>query len=250
MKEPDCVWRFIVAVYDFANAWQTLIAALIALGAAWWAGKIAAGQLKAARDQIKVARDQIAENKAQADREREAKLRAARATLPVTLSAVCEYAKSAAQILNAAWPTAARLYPDNSDHRVIADVRPFPNEVLESLERVVEYSDNEDVAERIESILREAQVFVSRTRPLLDGQLINNDWLATHIVQAAALHARAESLFLYARRKRPSTSGDLWDRTIAALNIMQIYNDIVLAKAEELRARGVPPGEADSEEPD
>lgn len=147
------------------------------------------------------------------------------------------------------------MYPDDHDGDagalIQAAVPEFPYELLDSLERVVELTDVEDVAERIESILREAQIFSSRTRQLVSGERINTNTLAKHIVQAAALYARAESLFTYARRKTPGVnSANLWDRVFAALSIMGVHETAVLDEAKRQRDLGSPPGEADSIEPE
>ncbi|WP_157217999.1 hypothetical protein [Flavisphingomonas formosensis] len=238
-------------IYDF----QTLITGLLAVGAALYAARFAQKQVNAARLQIEVARDQIAAIKDQADRERTARLRAARASLPTTLSSICEFAQEAGEALHAAWPAAAKLYPEdhdpNSVQPVTANLPPFPYELLDSLERIVELTDAEDVAERIESILREAQIFSARTRPLVSGTDINTDLLAIHIIQAAALYARAESLFTYARRKTPGVnSANLWDRVFAALTLMRVYEPAILEEAQKQRERGISPGEADSVEPE
>ncbi|NKJ02692.1 hypothetical protein [Novosphingobium sp. SG707] len=238
-------------VYDF----QTLITGLLAVGAAFYAARFAQRQVNAAMLQIEVAREQIAAVKEQADFERAARLRGVRASLPTTLSSICEFAQQAGEALHAAWPSAAKVYPEdhnpNFTQRIIADVPTFPYELLDSLERIVELTDAEDVAERIESILREAQVFSARTRPLVAGAEISTDLLAIHIIQAAALYARAESLLTYARRKTPGVnSANLWDRVFAALTIMRIYEPAIIEEAKKQRDRGFPPGEADSIEPE
>lgn len=53
------------------------------------------------------------------------------------------------------------------------DFPAFPSEVLGALERVVELTDVEAVADRIENMLREVQVLSARTRPLVKGAEIN-----------------------------------------------------------------------------
>ncbi len=251
----ECVGRALLAVGHWIYDFQTLLTGLLAVGAALYAARFAQKQVNAANDQINVAREQIAAVQAQADRERNARLRAARASLPTTLSAICEYAQSIGEALYGVWPAVARNYAgdnnDFGDRRVKAEVLTFPFELLESLERMVEFTDREDVAERIESILREAQVLDSRTRPLVAGTEISPDELTFHIIQAAALYARAESLFTYARRKTEGVnSAPLWDRVFAALTIMQVYEDSVIEEAQRQRKKGDPPGEADSVEPE
>ncbi len=254
MRSNDCVWLFFVSIYHLAKDWQTLIAALIALGAAWWAGKIAAGQLAAARDQIHVARDQIAANQAQVDRERIARLRAARASLPVALSAICDYAQAVGEALYSVWPNPAKLHPDplrwDKPYRMQVQIPPFPPEVLAAFEKVVEHTDVEPVAERIESMLREAQILSARTRSLAQGTDLTNIELAKLIIQSASIYGRADTLFTYARRKTDGVnSADLWERVDAALRVMKISENLIAKIIREEQAAGRPPGEADSEEP-
>lgn len=219
--------------YDY----QTFVGAMIALVAALIAAEIA--------------RRQLTETKRQAARDRAAKLRAARASLPAVLSAVCDYAEVAGRTLNSAWPVEAILYPDDVDplasRRMTFNIEPFPAETLRSLERVVELTDSEPVADRIESILREAQVFAARTRKLGAGESLTTDHLTFYILQTASLYARAESLFEYARRQSNSLSTEtLWKRAFAALSIMGIDREEVLEMARHERDRGEPPGEADT----
>lgn len=253
--EHTCLGRVLLAVGHWIYDFQTLITGLLAVGAALYAARFAQRQVNAANAQIEVAREQIVAVQAQADRERAARLRGARASLPATLSAICEYAQTAGEALYGAWPGAARLYRDdhdgNSVDRIQVNVPTFPFELLESLERVVELTDAEDVAERIESILREAQVFDTRTRPLVAGTRISTDLLTFHIIQSAALYARAESLFTYARRKTEGVnSAPLWDRVFAALTIMRVYEESIIEEAKRQRDKGDSPGEADSVEPE
>lgn len=250
----DCVGQFLMAVGKWIYDFQTLITGLLAIGAAWIAATIAKGQLEAAKEQIHVAREQIAAGTAEADQVRERRLRAVRATLPVTLSSICEYSQAVGSQLAASWPAAANLYPNDdngiTNYPVKAELPDIPFEQLESLELVLEFTDVEEVASRIESIMREMQVLAARIAPLRYGAEIGTDWLAGLIIQAATLYARAESLFTYARGKAPGVNtAPLWDRVLVALNIMKIYNLKVLEIANAQKDRGDEPGEADSEEP-
>lgn len=252
--EDDCVGQFLMAVGNWIYDFQTLITGLLAIGAAWIAATIAKGQLEAAKEQIHVAREQIAAGTAEADQVRKRRLRAVRATLPVTLSSICEYSQAVGSQLAASWPVAAKLYADTGNgmtkYLIKAELPDIPFNQLESLELVLEFSDVEEVSLRIESIMREMQVLSSRIAPLRCGDEISTDWLAGMIIQAATLYARAESLFTYARGKAPSVNtAPLWDRVFAALNIMRIYNIKVLETAKAQKDRGDEPGEADSEEP-
>lgn len=267
----DCIGHALLWLYQLADKWQTLLAALIALAAAWWAGRIAVGQLQAANDQIAlarlqmtaqredidrqigVAREQIASTQAQADHDRKGRLRAVRASLPTTLSLVSEYAQEAAKVLNGSWPEGSNApgVRPYQRFRVQAEIPKFPVAAMSVLERIVELTDVEPIAERIESILREVQVLSSRTRPLVSGDDIELKWLASHVLQAAAIYARTETLFSYARRRSEGLhAADLWERVDAALRVMNIQTEAVHNLAREQREKGLLPGEADAEEPE
>lgn len=226
--------------YDY----QSFIAGIIALVAALLAVFVSWRQLEAAKAQL-------AETKRQADRDRTGKLRAARASLPAALSLICDYAEQVGRGLDRAWPVDATLYPDDVDplasYQISLVLPPFPVEALQALERVVELTDSDPVAERIESMLREAQVLGARTRELASGNELSVDQLGNYILQAGSLYARAESLFEYGRRQSEAPAIEpLWDRVFAALNIMLIFREEVLAMARRERDAGLPPGEADT----
>ena len=232
--------------YDY----QTLITGLLALTAAVIAAWIARGQLRASETQIKVAIDQLEADRTRAAAERSGRLRGARASLPTVLSSICSYSRDAARALHDAWPTPAKLYPDTplaSAYRVSCEVPQFPVELIAPLERIVEFTDAPEVAERIESILREVQVFNARTDELKGGSTVSIGELASYILEAAAIYARAESLFDYARRQSETVSSKpLWDRVFAALLIFGVHDEIVKTKAQREKDNGLSPGEAET----
>jgi len=233
-------------VHGWLYDYQTLVTGLLALAAAIIAAIIAHHQLKAARAQIKVGREQIEAAKAEADRQRAAKARAARASLPVTLSAICSYAEAVAHQLVAIWPPA-----DIDDLKLEGGVEfpNFPDGAIGSFERMLELATDGGVAERMESILREAQVLDARARGLARRQGINGVYIASCLEQAAAIYARAESLFPFARQQLDTIDAvPLWHRVFAALNIFGVYEgefDVVLEMARYSKDRGEAPGEAD-----
>ncbi len=221
----------------WSDHWQTMITGVLALGAG-----VAA--VRAARAQIEAA-------KQEATHTRKARLRAARASMPATLSAVCDYAQRVAEALNGAWPAQAILYPDDTplyeERRFQISVPHFPLDLLTALERLIEVTNVDAVAERLESILREVQVLGARTRKLEHGDMISIHYLSGLILQAAAIYARAESLFGYARRQNEGVDpADLWDRVSAALNFSGVHRDEVTEAMRDERARGLSPGEADT----
>mgnify|MGYP001420596450 CR=1 FL=1 len=219
-------------LYDY----QTLIAGSLALIAALIAARIAYSQL--------------AEVRRQERRAREGRLRAARATLPTALSTICAYAQETARALWAGRPAPAKFYPGDYNSMQLTREQiatpPFPAETYNSLERVVEFTTCEEVASRVESILREAQVLEARVRPLNHGADVSLHQLVLYILEAAAIYARAESLFAFARGQADGPTGDLWERTFAALSIMGVDDDLVLEEARAQRDAGLPPGEADT----
>jgi hypothetical protein len=185
----------------------------------------------------------------QGDQDRAGRLRATRASLPTVLSAICDYCEQTARALNGAWPAAACLYPNDANrftnYPTIAAISPFPPETLSALERVVALTDSEEVAERIESILREAQVLATRTRKLPFGDDVSTSMLSGFILQAASLYARAESFFDYARHQTEGVAAEpLWDRVLAALLILGVNRDEVFEMARRERDNGTTPGEA------
>ena len=217
--------------------WQTLWAGGAALAAALIALGVSRGQLNAAREQL-------LETRRQADRDRQGRLRAARANLPGALSGICAYATAVAHQLKQAWSLLTQI-----DRTVVGDYPSFPTASLSVLGAVVEYTEDGPVAKRIESILREAQVLDARTRALAQGESTNTGYLAACLEQAASLHARAESLFDYARGHEPSVAAiPLWDRTLTAFTIFGMTGDMfgeVFDIAKASRDRGEQPGEAD-----
>lgn len=211
------------------SGYQTLITGVLAVVAAAWT---------------------IIQTRVQYRRERKGRLRAARAALPVTLSAILDHASLVARALADGWPVEAKFYPHMTDvlaeRRFDVTVPPFSVELIAALERIVELADRDDVAERIESILREAQVLHARCRGLSSGELVSLHYYAGLIGDAAALYARAESLIEYARRLAPGVStSNLWDRTFASLPLMRVEIDLVREVLQQERAAGLPPGEAD-----
>ena len=223
---------------DWLDHWQTMITGVLAVGAAAWAASIARGQLSAAKDQL-------TEQRAQEQRARGARLRAARATLPAALSAVCGYAKETADAVRAhmAATDAARMLGDRPSGMPPVQ---FPSEALSVLERIIEFVDRGEIAVRIESILREAQVLDVRFR---DRVVLGAFDAPSFMLQAASIYARAESLFEYARNQSDTVDiADLWDRTFVAFRLFGLHGarwDDVRTFAQRSRDRGDMPGEAD-----
>ena len=227
---------------EWLDRWQTLITGILALIAAGVAAKIGQGQLAAAKGQINLQRELDA-------RARQARLRAARAKLPLALSRVCSYASGIAKEL--------QPFHGASDMDVVfnhltakrpAALDAFPDHPIAVLEAVIEFVEDEAVAQRIESILREAQVMDARLQQL-DSDHVSKMWVESIMLQAASIYARAESLFYYARNQAQSVSQEnLWERTFAAFTMFGLHGqqwDDLKGMAKRSRERGESPGEAD-----
>lgn len=208
----------------WSDHWQTMITGALAVGAAGFAAWLARGQLDAARRQIAVARDQITATETAAARDRDGRLRAARASLPATLSSICGYAEQVARELMALM----EAYPTSKGGQTVKITR-FPIEALSTLGRIIELTDDNAVADRIESILRESQVLDARTPDVNSDADSDKEWLAWAAIcieQAAAIRATAESLFSYARRETTTAKEcDLWDGVFRAYQIFGVYEN-------------------------
>lgn len=226
---------------DWIDHWQTMITGAAAVGAAYLAYRVSRGQLQAARDQI------LAQQNADIAR-RNARKRAVRASLPVTLSSICQYAEDTAHALadRHAVTMIEAVFPHNGEP---AQMPRFPTDAIAVLERLLEFVDDEPVAGRIESIFREAQVLETRCVNLEREGYASAEFIESMILQASSLYARAESLFAYARNQSVTVEGTpLWDRALGALSIFGLRGDRwagMLGLAHRQRERGDEPGEAD-----
>lgn len=236
----------------WADHWQTMITGVLAVGAAGIAAYLARGQLDAAREQGRLAREQVTAQRFEDDDRRRRALRAARASLPGVLTAICNHAEEVTRALHGLWPIDAIDHPYANPmahvYDVAGDVPVFPTELIQPLQEIIHHANNEEVIQRIASIFREAQVLDARVRPLNSGARITIRELEQYMLEAAALYARAESLFSFARGQSETIDqSDLWIRVLAALNICGIDLEGVNALAAEERELGLPPGEADTQ---
>ena len=212
--------------------WQTLVSGLLALEAA------------------AIAWRQLGEQRRQARTDRSGKLRAARAALPLALNQVMSIAEMNARGLFAEWPVESRASLATAIRAPLPtsrfNVAGLPTDVIAVLERVIELCDNEPVAARLESILREIQIFESRSRPSGLNQLKMEYGVVDYLEQVASIYARAESLFDYARGRYPGPSGyPLWDRVKVVARNMGMEVPALVKSMEAHEAGGWAPGEAD-----
>lgn len=178
--------------------WQTLITGGLAIAAAFIGGLFINRQIAAAR---------------QADAEaRRRKLDAARATLPLTLSALSEYATGCNKALKMLHGT-----QDSGSIPKQADPAPtvvVPVDVIVELRLLIEFGDA-PVGTAIRKLLSELQVQIARiatmTKQLKQGYdddhsitVLN---VETYMIDTADIYARCAALFDFARGKTDTLPG-------------------------------------------
>nr|WP_047170180.1 hypothetical protein [Sphingomonas sp. Y57] len=208
MTGPGEITRWVTCVgYDcnvsFLYDWQTMITGILAVIAARWA-------LHAAKEQVQVARDQIALSQAEADRDRNGRLRAARAGLPAALSSVCDYAMENAATI---WKARPEVDPYQAEDptafqqwKLQLKLLTTPAIIITTAERVLELTADEQVASRLELLLRELQIFDARAREFRVGRDVTNHEEAEFLLQLAGIYTLAGTLFSYGRGERPSAA--------------------------------------------
>jgi hypothetical protein len=228
--------------------WQTMITGVLAVTAAMIAARLAKKQLRIGRDQVEAARAQM---QAQIDDEKDRRqraLRAARASMPGVLTAICDHAEDVLKALTDAWDMRSRRAgggPVQGHDDVNIDIARFPESLVKPLQEILLHVDDDVIHDRIASIFREAQVLDARTRPLSAGANISATWHKEMMLQAVTLYARATSLFDFARGGSDTVGDDLWDRVHSAVYFQFTDLDFLIDQIEEERAQGLPPGEGD-----
>lgn len=156
------------------NRYQTMVSGILALSAAVVA-------YLAARAQIRHAENLI-------EKRRQTEAYAARATIPLALSEVCDYAGACFDIFKSRLPN----YKDRSP----LDLPTFPSSAVKPLQDCIRFSDK-DQAKKIADLLSNLQIFHSR----VSGK---SRWrkamLYERILDAVILIIRASELFDYGRR--------------------------------------------------
>jgi hypothetical protein len=195
-------------VIDWVYGWQTLIGAILAVIAAYFA----------------LRNDRIMESNRRAR-----KHEATRAILPLALSQVSEYAERTAKGL--------RLLIDRCVHETLPtntmtkdNIQPLPQETLTALAEFVEFSDTINV-DVITGTIAWIQILDSRLRPMLednqdfDGTVLQND-IEGRIIDCASIHAGASVVFDYARKRSNKLPLAVrWDEVELSLQTMGFLPD-------------------------
>ena len=159
--------------------WQTLIAAFVALIAAYIAFQNTSRTLRNSRRLEK--------------KRRSRKHAAVRAVLPLALSQIVEYAQHSAISLDKAVSAPGQISFSELP-------RQLPRDTLGTLAEFIEYSPKQN-ASLVEYLVAWIQIHNSRVRSLVIGQTMSTRHnVVSGIVDAAAIFAAANALFDYARR--------------------------------------------------
>lgn len=204
-------------VSEGINKWQNLIAALIAVGAAWSAYRTATRQIK--------------QNDLQEKNRRRRKHASVRAVLPLALSQTSEYAqKSTYALIKLIQFCKDETLPPNSQTTDLRQI--LPNETLQVFAEFIEYSDDIDTS-LIETLVTQIQIHDSRVRGINRDkddpnlmEFIKKNYIGELIIDAASIYAAAGAMFEYARRreKQPPTTV-IWENVRSALRNMGIWED-------------------------
>jgi hypothetical protein len=195
--------------------WQTLVAGLLAIGAAFIGGRYIMVQVREAQRQEN---DRLARAYA-----------GARASMPLALSAVSEYAMGCGRLLR---PLLAQAKDETIPHQEIA-FPPLPVEVIAAFQRIVETATEPKVSEVFARFLGALQVQAARLRsmepnlsPTAPSSVhVFSAELEERILDAAVIWARAAALFEFARGKsdEPPLEFKGADR-LTALHLMGFYD--------------------------
>ena len=198
------LWALFLNYGEVIERWQTLIAGILALAAAAWTAILI--------------NKQILQSEKQEQNRVQRRLVAARATLPLALSGICNYAKDVCSELKLIYPfteTAGVKFGIPT-----FTITPVPVSLISDLERMIEATTSPSVANRIADIICEIQTLNARTHDL-DEKLHSPSYVGkresvtNYLIQSAELLSLAESLFKYARR-RSDEVGDFDSDTVHA----------------------------------
>lgn len=172
------------------------------------------------------------------------RLAAMRASMPLRLSQVVNYATSAMKALAAVRVKDGANLPEGT----VFKKPEVPADLIDALERTTEAIGTRRVVERLANMIGEMQVLDSRMGGL-EGKLEFGANVDAYLVQAGTIHAQAESLFDFARRRAHTTAAHInWGDVQRAFLIGQVYevsHPDVHAFVARLHERGKDPEDTD-----
>lgn len=193
---------------DWANSYQTLIGAVVAVVAA----------LLTILSTHKSTQSQIRESRRTYENRRAEKLRASRALLPFALTELVQFCETTSGELSAALPGHQQLdQPQSGDIFVLSTgsfkAAQFPEDVLERIQDVIE-SAPDDIARELGALLTCIQIYTSRLRSLEEQSTrsiaaVKTSYQVIRImINICELHAQASRCFEYGRFKSNSIAGE------------------------------------------
>lgn len=214
----NCVTTAWLEIYGFVKDWQTLLAALIALGAALKMNSIVQSQLQ------------------QAERHEDARLErryiAARSTLPMVLTEVCRYAIDVTNYLR---PIHQQLAVSPGKMATTQSPPPVPDRLFAPIERMIEATENERVVLLLRKIVSEIQILnsrmIDRLTPKPIGMVVLTHEIDINLRQCALIHATSGALFEFARFQSEDVPEAVnWDMFYNSLGVLDIddhtYQDL------------------------
>lgn len=162
------VWSILCSIYHWVFEWQTLVGALLALGAAWWTIRVMRRQMKAETDRH--------------DEATRRKRMAARAQMPDALSELGIYVRECAERLTGR----AETLPAE------------PTPAITALKQVIEFI-NDGAAARSFELVSWYQVFRARMSHDIPHQ--ERAEFADRLYDVALMQAYINSLYEYARNE-------------------------------------------------
>jgi hypothetical protein len=226
----DAVVRWI-GTFRWLEDYQTLIAGLAALLAARWSVRAILLQIK--KDDRAVRAQMMQVERIESER-KIARHTAVRATLSLSLSALCNYAQNCGLLLhglllsceNEVLPASAR----------VPEFPPLPDGAIATIKELIEFSDA-PLVRTLSQLSAKLQVQSSRLRGLkrdfVVGTNINQLLLEAYTLDATEVYARCSALFDYARSNTEEPPPELTLPEISrAIHNIGIFDDFHEVLAE------------------
>lgn len=186
-----------IGTFRWLEDYQTLIAGLAALLAARWSVRAILLQIK--KDDRAVRAQMMQVERIEKER-KAAKHTAVRATLPLSLSALCNYAQTCGFHLHSLLQSCQdEVLPSSAQ---VPEFPPLPDGAIATIKELIEFS-HPPLVRTLSQLSAKLQIQSSRLRGLKRDlgvkTNINQLWLETCTLDAIEIYARCSALFDYAR---------------------------------------------------
>lgn len=195
--------------------WQTLIGGVVAIGAAWYAGRVVRAQIKVSVEQEAVRYSR--------------RLNAVRSLPPLTLSGMSDYAHGAAACLMGAVQGFRILEGQERTPNITPPA--VPGDLINHIAAMIEATDDPNVIRMLRKMVGEVQVLNSRLQGLQmelemepvgpHGAMLRN--IDVYILQCAVIYAQCSTMFEFARFEQGTVPDHLsWQEVFSAFTKMGI----------------------------